>query len=91
MERIKHQAIQVIIIITIERHRRSKNELEGRIFFCDCGKSYLSQPALNNHKKTKHPEIHVGNGEKRGRGRPRKYVSRIQAYLPIVTKYSRRF
>ena len=33
----------------------------------------MSQPALNNHKKSKHPELNV-NGEKRGRGRPRKYL-----------------
>lgn len=39
---------------------------------CECGKSYLSQPALNNHKKVKHPETLEGM-EKRGRGRPRKY------------------
>ena len=56
----------------IERHRRSKHEQEGRIFACDCGKSFLSQPALNNHKKTKHPELLEGQ-PKRGRGRPRKY------------------
>lgn len=40
---------------------------------CECGKSYLSQPALNNHKKSKHPESYQAL-EKRGRGRPRKYV-----------------
>ena len=56
----------------IERHRRSKHEQEGRIYGCDCGKSFLSQPALNNHKKTKHPELLEGQ-PKRGRGRPRKY------------------
>ena len=38
----------------------------------NCGKSFLSQPALNNHKKTKHPELLEGQ-PKRGRGRPRKY------------------
>ena len=32
----------------------------------------MSQPALNNHKKTKHPELLEGL-PKRGRGRPRKY------------------
>ena len=55
------------------RKRRSKNEQEGRCFRCpDCGKSYLSQPALTNHKKTKH-DYNI-NGEKKGRGRPRKNV-----------------
>ena len=59
-------------MIFIERHRRSKHEQEGRDFACSCGKSFLSQPALNNHKKTKHPELLEGL-PKRGRGRPRKY------------------
>ena len=46
-----------LIYFFLERHRRSKHEQEGRIYACDCGKSFLSQPALNNHKKTKHPEL----------------------------------
>jgi hypothetical protein len=56
-----------------KRKRRSKNDAEGRSFKCsECGKSYLSQPALTNHKKSKH---NYGlNGEKKGRGRPRKNV-----------------
>ena len=58
--------------MSIERHRRSKHEQEGRIYACQCGKSFLSQPALNNHKKTKHPELLEGQ-VKRSRGRPRKY------------------
>jgi hypothetical protein len=61
-------------LITLERKRRSKHESEGRIYKCECGKSYLSQPALNNHKNTKHTALMGGNVEKRGRGRPRKYV-----------------
>ena len=65
-------SLNIIIFIFIERHRRSKHEQEGRIFACDCGKAFLSQPALNNHKKTKHPELLEGQ-PKRGRGRPRKY------------------
>jgi hypothetical protein len=55
-----------------KRKRRSKNEVEGRSFVCECGKSYLSQPALTNHKKTKHETEQ--KGEKRGRGRPKKNV-----------------
>ena len=62
-------------IFFLERHRRSKHEQEGRIYACDCGKSFLSQPALNNHKKTKHPELLEGQ-PKRGRGRPRKYPAK---------------
>jgi hypothetical protein len=53
-----------------KRKRRSKNDQDGRKFQCDCGKSYLSQPALTNHKKTKHENSHCST--KRGRGRPRK-------------------
>jgi len=53
-----------------KRKRRSKNDQDGRKYQCDCGKSYLSQPALTNHKKTKHENSHCS--AKRGRGRPRK-------------------
>jgi len=53
-----------------KRKRRSKNDQNGRKFQCECGKSYLSQPALTNHKKTKHENSHCST--KRGRGRPRK-------------------
>jgi hypothetical protein len=56
----------------LKRKRRSKNELEGRNFVCECGKSYLSAPALTNHKKTKH--YTDDQGVKRSRGRPRKNV-----------------
>lgn len=56
----------------VKRKRRSKNEVEGRSFVCECGKSYLSQPALTNHRKTKHD--FDKNTEKRGRGRPKKNV-----------------
>ena len=68
--------IKNIFKIIIGRRRRSKHEKEGRIYQCECGKSYLSQPALNNHKKTKHPELLEGM-EKRGRGRPRKYIKNV--------------
>jgi len=53
-----------------KRKRRSKNDQNGRKYTCECGKSYLSQPALTNHKKTKHENSHCST--KRGRGRPRK-------------------
>ena len=73
-ENIQNENIKVN---QIKRHRRSKNENEGRNFKCEnCGKSYLSQPALNNHKKTKHPEQNK-NGEQRKRGRPRKIIPNI--------------
>ena len=55
----------------IKRHRRSKNDQEGRTFTCpDCDKSYLSIPALTNHRRNKHN--YGSEGEKKGRGRPRK-------------------
>lgn len=55
-----------------KRKRRSKTELEGRNFFCECGKTYFSQQALFVHKRTKHsdslaPEELV----MKRRGRPR--------------------
>jgi hypothetical protein len=58
-----------------KRHRRSKNEQEGRSFACTyCSKSYLSNPALNSHLHTKHADILAENNiQKRKRGRPRKY------------------
>lgn len=55
-----------------KRKRRSKNDQNGRKYTCECGKSYLSQPALTNHKKTKHEVSNIS--AKRGRGRPRKNV-----------------
>ena len=55
-----------------KRHRRAKNDPVGRKYICDiCSKSYLSAPALSSHRKTKHFQ----NEEKKGRGRPRKYVN----------------
>lgn len=55
-----------------KRHRRSKNDAEGRKYECtECGKSYLSLPALTNHKKTKHG-FGADEGDKKRRGRPRK-------------------
>ena len=63
----------------VARRRRSKHELIGRNFTCDCGQSYLSQPALNNHIKTKHPKRLEGQ-PKRGRGRPRKYPKKNEEF-----------
>ena len=55
-----------------ERHRRSKYDKEYLRYACHCGKLFISQPGLNYHIKTKHPEMVQGQ-MKRGRGRPRKY------------------
>lgn len=59
--------------------RRSKNDLEGRIYKCThCDRTYLSYPALYTHIKTKHslpgetPSLTNG----RGRGRPKKNIVR---------------
>lgn len=38
----------------IKRARRTRKDEEGRDYFCPCGKSYLSYPALYTHIKTKH-------------------------------------
>ena len=59
------------ILNSVKRKRRSKNDFEGRSFKCpECGKGYLSMPALNNHRKNKHD--YGKYGERKGRGRPRK-------------------
>ena len=34
--------------------RRSRKDLLGREYICECGKRYLSSPALYTHRKTKH-------------------------------------
>jgi hypothetical protein len=60
---------------TEKRRRRGKKECEGRDFLCsECGKAYLSAPALMQHRKTKHNYCEI-SGEKRGRGRPRKVIN----------------
>jgi len=70
---IHKNLVKFVSYLEQKRKRRSKNEAEGRNFMCECGKAYLSAPALTNHKKTKHnsndPSL------KRGRGRPRKNVN----------------
>ena len=76
--------IYIYYLLNIERHRRSKHEQQGRDFACGCGKSFLSQVALNNHIKTKHPELLAGT-ERRGRGRPRKYPKTESSFE--TTKY----
>ena len=60
--------------------RRSKHDNDGRVHVCDCGKTYLSYPALYTHIKQKHSrgpggEIRAPPTSGRGRGRPRKNVS----------------
>ena len=54
-----------------KRHRRGKQDTTNeRTYKCpDCDKSYLSNPALVMHRRTKHG--FVIDGEKRARGRPK--------------------
>lgn len=66
------------------RKRRSKNDLNGRMYQCECGKSYLSHPALTNHKKMKHEN--TNSLAKRGRGRPRKNVIILIKNLAVFIK-----
>lgn len=57
------------------RKRRSKYDFVGTSYRCpECGNCYLSMPALNTHRKTKHDYC---KSEKRGRGRPRKEFSNL--------------
>lgn len=58
--------------------RRSKNEKNGRTYICECGKDYLSYPALYTHIKTKHggknPNGTNQPSSSRARGRPKKVL-----------------
>ena len=70
-------------------HRRSKNDTEGRTYKCSqCGKSYLSYPALYTHCKTKH---NTCNTSGRGRGRPKKengeFNTERARYNPLEASY----
>lgn len=38
----------------LKNKRRTRKDYEGRDYYCLCGKSYLSYPALYTHIKTKH-------------------------------------
>ena len=37
-----------------KKARRTRKDEDGRDYYCACGKSYLSYPALYTHVKTKH-------------------------------------
>ena len=72
--------------------RRSKNDVEGRDFKCSyCPKTYLSYPALYTHIKQKHSkgpdgEVRAPPTSGRGRGRPRKNVSKVWRQYQITVK-----
>jgi hypothetical protein len=73
----------------IKRKRRSKNDQEGRMFKCECGKAYLSQLALSNHKKSKHDTADLSETSiKRGRGRPKKAVLSFKISQTMMITYS---
>ena len=77
--------------IKIKGKRRSKNETEGRNYKCSqCERTYLSYPALYTHIKTKHSvqgEAPMTSG--RGRGRPKKSLTREQRVDPTSVLYFR--
>jgi hypothetical protein len=59
-------------LVEFNRRRKPEDDLT-KAYSCEiCGKKYMSQPAVNNHKKAKHPDKIDPNEEKRGRGRPKK-------------------
>jgi len=75
----------------IKRHRRGKLDTANeRTFKCpDCEKSYLSDPALVVHRKTKHG--YVGEGEKRARGRPKASEEQEISYKKAQEYYNNFF
>ena len=58
---------------TPDGHHSEISQISKASVCFSCGKSYLSQPALTNHVKTKHAT--QNSDPKRGRGRPRKNPS----------------
>lgn len=65
--------IKVLDSIRRRNRRRSKNDNDGRSYRCqNCGKAYLSYPALYTHIKTKHDL--QSTGSTKGRGRPKKDI-----------------
>ena len=77
-----------------EKEKIKKLKNLGKNFSCQCGKSYLSLPALNMNIKTKHPEL-CADIPKRGRGRARKIPStkavdfETSKYEPFFNKIER--
>lgn len=67
--------------------RRSRHEEDGRIFKCECGKSYLSDTALTNHRIVKHNY----QSEKRGKGRPKKFETPMPFSTNCFNKYNEVF
>lgn len=68
--------------LILKKKRRSKKDIEGRTFACECGKSYLSYQALYTHKHKKHIENDTTSLPKKRRGRPRGLKSILSNYDP---------
>ena len=70
-----------------KRHRRGKCEISDRLYKCpECDKSYLSGPALTNHRRIKHKM--VTESEKKSRGRPKKEIQQENSASVIQNKFS---
>jgi len=70
-----------------KRHRRGKCEISDRLYKCpECDKSYLSGPALTNHRRIKHKM--VTENEKKSRGRPKKEIQQENSASVIQNKFS---
>ena len=66
---------------------KKKKNSENTIFKCEeCGKTYLSYPALYTHYKTKHPD----NKSDRKRGRPKK-EEKLKGEAGIYNPYTKEF
>lgn len=62
--------------VNARKKRRSKHVITGRNHVCECGKAYLSFPALTSHKKSKHSIDPVqSSSHKQSRGRPKRDVN----------------
>jgi len=76
-----------MIVKKQRKKRRTKDEIDGRDHICSiCQKAYLSNPALTNHQKSKHPnlEFHppiaLENNKKRGRPKKNLFANFIADY-----------
>ncbi|KAM3134920.1 hypothetical protein pb186bvf_012920 [Paramecium bursaria] len=65
--------------------RRGRSDQNNRDYFCGCGKSYLSYPALYTHLKQKHDSkppdgtlLPNNTAQRTGRGRPKKVFIILQ-------------
>ncbi|KRX08297.1 hypothetical protein PPERSA_01758 [Pseudocohnilembus persalinus] len=57
-EQIQNSNSQIDDELNTKQKRRTRHDPVNRDFFCGCGKSYLSYPALYTHLKQKHGGVH---------------------------------